>query len=420
MESIRAEGVSKCYRKGGGPSAWQHLLARLKGSQQPAKRSREFWALKDVSFSVEPGTILGVIGPNGAGKTTLLKLIARITPPTEGRIIGRGFVAPLLEIGTGLRAELSARDNIDLYAAWHGISRAEVERRTADIMAFAELEEFADTPIRNLSSGMYVRLAFSIAINMQPDILLADEVLAVGDISFQERCLQRVEEAGKAGMTVLFVSHDMAAIQRLCDRVIWLNAGQLMEDGEAETVVSHYEQAAWTLTKSTGKKGAKGNHANEHGQILSVRLLSADGREIGAARHCDELHLTMTYSALRPGLELRCALAIYARGVLAFRAVQPEDTRVDDPGIYRAVVRIPPNLLADTIYTVKAGIFMSVDGQEFQLVLDNALTFRVYAGENESTRTMLARGHQGTATAGVVMPHLAWDVVRERAVVVDR
>jgi lipopolysaccharide transport system ATP-binding protein len=416
MESIRVDGVSKCYRKASGTSPWQQLVARVRN--RPLKRPREFWALKDVSFSVEPGTILGVIGPNGAGKTTLLKLIARITPPSEGRIVGRGFVAPLLEIGTGLRAELSARENIELYGVWHGISRTEVERRMADIMAFAELEEFADSPLRHLSSGMYVRLAFSIAINMQPDILLADEVLAVGDIAFQERCLQRVEEAGKAGMTVLFVSHDMAAIQRLCHRVILLNAGHLVEDGETETVVSHYEQAAWTLTQAPGKRGAKGNHTNEHGQILSVRLLSDDGREIGAARHADELHLTMLYSALTPGLEIRCNFVVYAKGVVVFRTMQPQATRVQQPGIFRATITIPRNLLADTIYTVKGGMYMNLeDGRELQLVLDNALVFRVYADEDEGTRKMIAGGHRGSSTSGLVMPIIDWNIARERDVV---
>jgi ABC-type polysaccharide/polyol phosphate transport system ATPase subunit len=420
MDSLKVERVSKCYRRGAEFAPWQQVQAWLR--RKPAggapKRTREIWALKDVSFSVAPGTILGIIGPNGAGKTTLLKVLARITPPTEGRVTGRGSLAPLLEIGTGLQPDLTARENIVLYAAWHGISRADVQKRMDDIVEFAGIQEFLDSPLKHFSSGMYVRLAFSIAVNMYPDILLADEVLAVGDLTFQERCLQRVEEAGRAGMTVLFVSHDMAAIQRLCQRVIWLNAGQVVEDGDPETVVGHYEQAAWTLTAGTARQGRKGSHVNAHGEILAVRLLSADGREIGAARRDEQLSMALTYSLLTPGAIVRCAMSIWTRGILAFRAVQPEEWQVTEPGIFRASVRIPPHLLADTIYTVKTGILIYVDGQESALVQDNGLTFRVYAEDQDTQRSLLARGfYKGSSWSGAVMPHLDWEVVRERDVV---
>ncbi len=420
MERITVEGLGKCYRKGRPPSPWSALWARFRGATAEDKQAREIWALRDVAFSVQPATILGIIGPNGAGKTTLLKVLARITPPTEGRVVGQGSVAPLLEIGAGLQPDLTARENVMLYAAWHGISRFEVQRRIDDIVAFAEIEEFIDTPLRAFSSGMYVRLAFSIAVNMQPDILLADEVLAVGDISFQERCLQRVEEAaGEAGMTVLFVSHDMAAIQRLCHRVIWLNAGRIMEDGDPETVVSHYEQAAWTLTGGTAKQGGKkGSHVNADGEILSIRLLSADGREIGAVQRSDEIHLTLNFVLLTPGATVRCAFAVYTRGILAFRAVQPDDFEVTAPGIFRATVRIPPDLLADTIYTVKPGIWIHKDGKESSLALDNGLTFRVYVEADEGHKKLLARVRGGSST-GAVMPRLDWKFARERDVVIS-
>ena len=221
MTSITVSNLGKCYRTNKAPSPLQQLAAKFTKKGKDALRpARELWALKDVSFSLERGTILGVIGPNGAGKTTLLKVLARVTPPTEGRVVGHGTVAPLLELGAGLQPEMTARENISMYMAWNGLSRADIEQRTGDIVAFAEIEEFIDTPLKRFSNGMYVRLAFSMAINMQPDVLLADEILAVGDLTFQERCLQRVEEAGAAGMTVFFVSHDMAAIQRLCTRVI--------------------------------------------------------------------------------------------------------------------------------------------------------------------------------------------------------
>ena len=420
MVSIAVSGLGKRYRTSRAPSPWEAISAKFRrdGAEQ-SKRPRDIWALRDVSFSLEQGTILGIIGPNGAGKTTLLKILARMTPPTEGHIAGRGTVAPLLELGAGLQPDLTAAENIALYLTWQGVPRTDLERRTEEIVAFAEVEEFLDTPLKRFSSGMYVRLAFSIAVNMNPDILLADEVLAVGDVSFQERCLQRVEEAGAAGMTVLFVSHDMAMIQRICNRVIWLNAGRVVQDGDPAEVVAQYEQSAWTLSAGGAKQGRKGSHANEHGEILSVRLRSAEDREIGAARQDEETYISMTYSLLTPGVTVRCSLSVWTRGILAFRAVQPEETTVVEPGIFRALVRIPSHLLADTIYSVKTSIRIYADGQDRTLVQDNALTFRVYSEDDQARRELLNRGiYRGTSWSGTVMPRLDWQVTRERDLVV--
>jgi len=418
MTSITVSNLGKCYRTNKAPSPWQQLRARFSQKGKDALRpAREIWALKDVSFSLERGTILGVIGPNGAGKTTLLKILARITPPTEGRVVGRGAVAPLLELGAGLQPEMTARENIAMYMAWNGLSRADIERRTGDIVAFAEIEEFIDTPLKRFSSGMYVRLAFSMAINMEPDILLADEILAVGDLTFQERCLQRVEEAGAAGMTVFFVSHDMAAIQRLCTRVILLNGGRLVLDGDPETVVNHYEQSAWTMAAGGAKRGKKGSHVNDHGEILSVRLLSADGREIGAVQHDEDISLRVTFSVLTPGVSVRALISLAARGVVAFRTPQPADLAVEEPGIFAIRVRIPSRLLADTIYTVKVGILLVADGKQTTLAMDNALVFRVYADHDSNDKSLLTLYH-GSSWSGVVMPQLEWEVARERDIVI--
>jgi homopolymeric O-antigen transport system ATP-binding protein len=417
MDFLSISGLGKRYLTNRPPSPWQQFAAKFRKGADVAKRPRELWALKDVSFSVKKGTILGVIGPNGAGKTTLLKVLARVTPPTEGRIVGHGSVAPLLELGAGLQPDLTARDNIITYTTWHGVSRAELDRRMDEIVAFAEIEEFLDTPLKRFSSGMYVRLAFSIAVNMQPDILLADEILAVGDLSFQERCLRRVEEAGAAGMTVFFVSHDMGAIQRLCNRVIWLNAGRVVQDGDPATVVSQYEEAAWTLTAGGAKRGKKGDHVNDHGEILSVRLLSSEGREIGAVRHDDEVHIMVTFSMLTPGVTARCVIAMNTRGILAFRTAQPEDIVVREPGIFAVTLRIPANLLADTVYNVKVGILVVHEGRQTTLVQDNALAFRVYAEHTTADRSLLTL-YQGSSWAGVVMPRLDWKVTRERDVVI--
>src|SRR5688572_9181313 len=218
---------------------------RRGGNGDARPSAREFWALKDVSLEVAPGTILGVIGANGAGKTTLLKVIGRVTPPTTGRVVGSGRVVSLLELGAGFNPELSARENIFMNASMSGIPRHEVRERFDDIVQFAGVGEFVDNPLKYYSSGMYLRLAFSVAVNMRPQILLADEILAVGDLEFQERCLDKVEEMGRQGLTVLFVSHDMEAVMRVSNRVVWIDAGQVSKIGDPEEVVTDYQNASW-------------------------------------------------------------------------------------------------------------------------------------------------------------------------------
>ena len=187
----------------------------------------EFWALKDVSFEVRQGEVLGIIGRNGAGKSTLLKILSRITEPDRGRAILRGRVASLLEVGTGFHPELTGRENIFLNGAILGMTRAEIKRKFDEIVAFAEVERFLDTPVKRYSSGMYVRLAFAVAAHLEPEILVVDEVLAVGDVEFQKKCLGKLEDvAARQGRTILFVSHNMAAIQALCSSVMWLQEGR--------------------------------------------------------------------------------------------------------------------------------------------------------------------------------------------------
>ena len=264
----------------------------------------DLWVLRHVSFAVPPGTILGVIGANGAGKSTLLKIIARVTRPTEGRVVGMGRVVSLLELGAGFNPDFSATDNILMNAAMHGISRQEALDRLPEIIAFAELDEFMDNPLRQYSSGMYLRLAFSVAMNMQPDILLADEILAVGDIAFQERCLQRVAEEAARGLTVLFVSHDMAAVARLCHRIIWLDKGQVMQDGEPEQVVAEYEDAAMRGYGREVLSGERtGRHTNVVAEIASVRLLNALREEIGAAPTTEDVYVRIRLKVRKSGAD---------------------------------------------------------------------------------------------------------------------
>src|ERR1700761_1236477 len=200
----------------------------------------EFWALKDVSFEIKKGEAVGVIGRNGAGKSTLLKLLSRITEPTKGRIELNGRVASLLEVGTGFHPELSGRENIFLNGAILGMSRAEIRKKFDEIVDFAGVEKFLDTPVKRYSSGMYVRLAFAVAAHLEPEILLVDEVLAVGDIEFQKKCLGKMEDVSRGGRTVLFVSHNMGAVTTLCRTGIWLNGGRIVRAGQARDVVDEY------------------------------------------------------------------------------------------------------------------------------------------------------------------------------------
>jgi lipopolysaccharide transport system ATP-binding protein len=212
----------------------------LSSSAQSFSGTEEFWALKDVSFEVQQGDRLGIIGRNGAGKSTLLKVLSRITEPTEGRISIKGRVASLLEVGTGFHPELTGRENIFLNGAILGMGKLEIKKKFDEIVAFAEVEKFLDTPVKHYSSGMYVRLAFAVAAHLEPEILIIDEVLAVGDAQFQKKCLGKMEEVGKEGRTVLFVSHNMSAILNLCSRTILLHSGGIIGEGTTEDIVRQY------------------------------------------------------------------------------------------------------------------------------------------------------------------------------------
>ena len=322
------------------------------GKRYRTGKRKYLWALRDVSFELERGTILGIIGPNGAGKTTLLKVLSRITPPTEGRALGHGRVVPLLALGAAYQRDLSGRENVLLNAAMYGVSAGEATERIDRIAEFADIGDFIDMPVKRYSGGMYLRLAFSVAINMDPDLLLADEVLAVGDLEFQERCLQRVQQAGLAGMSVLFVSHDMAAITRLCDRVLWLNAGEIVKIGEPEKIVSEYQNSAWALAARKPRAERAGGHVNRFGELLFVRLTSADGQEVGAVRAADEVFVRIGMRILEPLVKVRYTLDVLANGAVAFRSRPTKTVTIEEPGLYTASARIPPRLLAETIYSV--------------------------------------------------------------------
>lgn len=243
MAIITVASVSKCFHlRPDRPRSFQELLVSTFKQRPRRALEQEFWALRDVSFTVEPGETLGIIGPNGSGKSTCLKLLTRIIEPTRGTVKVTGRVSALLELGAGFHPELTGRENIFLYSSVLGLRRQEMARRFEDVVAFAELERFIDIPVKFYSSGMYVRLAFAAAINVNPDVLLVDEVLAVGDQSFQTKCLERIQELRARGVTIVFVSHSLDVVRSLCDRTLWLESGHLREDGLTEAVVAHYLQ----------------------------------------------------------------------------------------------------------------------------------------------------------------------------------
>src|SRR5229473_362184 len=266
--AIRAEGLSKRYRIGHRErySTLRDVLARsLRAPWTLFRRAKNetFWALKDVSVEVQEAEVLGLIGRNGAGKTTLLKILSRITRPTTGWAEIHGRVGSLLEVGTGFHPELTGRENTFLSGAILGMGRAEIARKFDEIVAFAELEKFIDTAVKHYSSGMYVRLAFAVAAHLEPEILLVDEVLAVGDINFQKKCLGKMGDVARAGRTVVLVSHQLNQIRRLCHRVVWIDAASIRQDGSPEAVVNAYEAA---MSKSEGAPvGSRtGDHARGH------------------------------------------------------------------------------------------------------------------------------------------------------------
>jgi len=317
---IRAENLSKQYTIGAhGPSygalrdsladglgkLWQCCYTKFRqaGKQlydqatSAAELDKTIWALKDLSFEVKQGEVLGIIGRNGAGKSTLLKLLSRITEPTAGFAEIHGRVGALLEVGTGFHAELTGRENIYLNAAILGMKRVEIGRKFDEIVAFAEVEEFIDTPVKYYSSGMYLRLAFAVAAHLEPEILIVDEVLAVGDAVFQKKCLGKMENITKEGRTVLFVSHSMTAVQALCDRVLWLDTGTLIDEGQTQEVVQHYLQSAASM-KSIPLDQRDDRTGDSSVRFVSLSVESTDPDKV--IRPMSRLKVTLHYRSEKP------------------------------------------------------------------------------------------------------------------------
>ena len=310
---IKVESLSKRYwiSHEKGPSyatlrdelvkIFQKPLQWLKGK----KSQREhLWALKDVSFSVNPGEIIGVIGSNGAGKSTLLKILTRITPPSDGKVTLRGRVGSLLEVGTGFHPELTGRENIYLNGAILGMSKKEISRKFDEIVSFSGVEKFLDTPLKRYSSGMNVRLAFSVAAHLEPEILLIDEVLAVGDVAFQKKSMNKMEEVSKKGRTILFVSHNMASVINLCKRTILLDAGKIVMDGPTSEVIEYYMGLKENKIAEVVWSDMNLAPGNEEAKLHKVRILSEDGKPISESDIQKEVQVEIGYWNLKENAKL--------------------------------------------------------------------------------------------------------------------
>jgi ABC-type polysaccharide/polyol phosphate transport system ATPase subunit len=372
MRSIEVDNVTKRYRLG---DQWRPTLREGISLRGGARRSeREFWALRGVSLTVEQGEALGLIGRNGAGKTTLLKLLARITEPTSGVARMRGRVGALLEVGTGFHPELSGRDNIYLNGGILGMKRSEIRRRFDDIVEFAGVERFVDTPVKRYSSGMYLRLAFAVAAHVEPEIVVVDEVLAVGDANFQRKCLGKMSEFAREGRTVVFVSHDLGAIAQMCQRAIWLEGGKVHQDGAATRSIELYLEARGRQTSQVEFP----LEADKEVQLLAVGLADESGAPIDAPMRDRPFAVRVRFrvSERVGGIDVGVYL-VTKRGVRVVdeswsdreQGVAP----ADGTGEWEVSVIIPP-LLAAADYTV--GVSLTSPYQTF--ANDEVLSFRLW------------------------------------------
>ena len=323
----------------------------LRGQQLVAgDELEEFWALKDVSFEIKRGDVVGIIGRNGAGKSTLLKVLSRITEPSEGRVEIRGRVASLLEVGTGFHPELTGRENIYLNGAILGMARAEIRNKFDEIVDFAEIDRFLDTPVKRYSSGMYVRLAFAVAAHLEPEILIVDEVLAVGDAPFQQKCLGKMQHiAGEQGRTVIFVSHNLAAVRRLCTVGIWLENGTLIEAGAVNPVADHYLQGS--LTSQSGRVQTDGT------RYTDFQLVDARGIVLSAAHPDHDVFIEFGMQ-ISSGKDVQAGFTIYSPADVPLVLCASEFGAAKlVPGQSRYRVKLPTHLLRAGVYRLEGAIW---------------------------------------------------------------
>lgn len=379
------------------------------------QQTEDFYALNDISFEVQTGERVGIIGANGAGKSTLLKILSRITEPSRGRITIRGRVSSLLEVGTGFHPELTGRENIFLNGAILGMPRSEIRKKFDEIVAFSEVERFLDTPVKHYSSGMYVRLAFSVSAHLDPEVLILDEVLAVGDARFQKKCMNKMRRFSEEGRTVLFVSHSAAAISQFCSTAIFLEKGQIKLMGPAQDVVEQYmlqttagmdEEAGPELVGSRTLVQPSGD---ESIQIEAIELVTPSGARDGRVHINDPLSIRLSFRVLEktdhifvPNLHVRTIDGMYVT------VVTPPSSEVRrlDAGVYVADCEIPGNLLNNGVFTVQAAITSFNQGQTVHANVPNALTFEVVDDLSDTTY----RNGYMQAIPGVIRPRLQWQI----------
>jgi ABC-type polysaccharide/polyol phosphate transport system ATPase subunit len=387
--AVELHGVGKRYRLGEHHGAGMdlretlvRLAGRLRGRPRPA--TREFWSLRDVTFDVAEGQSLGIIGRNGAGKSTLLRVVSNITTPTEGRCRTRGRVGSLLEVGTGFHGELTGLENTFLNGAILGMSRREVAARLDEIVAFAGLEQFMDTPVKRYSSGMYLRLGFAIAAHMEAEILVVDEVLAVGDAEFQRRCLGKMREVEQSGRTVLFVSHDLDAMSRLCPTAIWLDRGRIRDAGETSHVIDTY--ARESAGEATVFRSAPDPDAPA--QIVGVSVVDDDGHPLTATNSWTQVwvQLDVVVNDTVPGLD-GCAMISTRTGVMLLNETlgdNGQDGRFE-PGHHRWRYPVPP-ILTPGEYI--AGAWLGTAYDDFQF-LEHVVELSIEGEDNRLPRRVL-------------------------------
>jgi lipopolysaccharide transport system ATP-binding protein len=423
--AIRVENLCKLYHIGRLQQRHDTLRDALVSALQRSKAgsgraggagvealegSDEIWALRGVSFEVKRGEVVGIIGRNGAGKSTLLKILSRITEPTTGRAEIHGRVGSLLEVGTGFHPELTGRENIYLNGAILGMRRVEIDRRFDEIVAFAEIEKFLDTPVKRYSSGMYVRLAFEVAAHLEPEILLVDEVLAVGDVGFQKKCLGKMRDVARIGRTVFFVSHNMAAVTRLCGRAVLLDGGKLMADGNAYDIVSSYVGTGRLLGADRLWDDLGTAPGDEVVRLRRVCVKESTGNAIQTVDVADSIGIEVEYDVLRPGWAPVPNLHFFNdAGICLFVSIDldPKWRRRTKPiGRFRTTACIPANLLSEGTVIVGAAI-TTLDPWHIHLFEEEAVMFQV----TDSLRPETARGDFDGHLPGAVRPKLAWTTI---------